>query len=729
MSNQFIGLTMLVTLSAPYGAQLRGVVSSIEPGKSLTLRDVISPFNGNYVKEFTINAAEIAELVEAPRENVNPKPIPTPVPIKSRTPFEDPAILSVGKRSQPSSQPPQIDKSNQWKPASLNRAYSSRTVTSRDDRALQDITLTISLADSLKDVHIAEVGEDDIPDNIVLSELEAEAEIIQPPQLDIMPMVKKPRRKKAQNTVNILDAGPATVGKQGIRPQSRQHNRKEQDSLLLTPASSKGKKNQQSTGRAKGWRQTPLLEPNPSFQPFETLLKPRRGGNARKLYVEESGWGTEEATDVQDMGDFDFTGNLAKFDKKTVFTGLEASSAIADEDRLVAHNRISRAKPGTNSGKNLHYTENVLDSPNAIPKMNPEDWNSEADSGLDDRIHIREGGSGRTSRRAESKLPAKRHPTSRKGSSTNGAQVAPPPRSLSIPATAPKPSFFLVPSNQRCEPISALQMLNLENIAENDLGLSEDMMAENAARGIAEIALSAVNGRGRGLTQGKGGVIPTIVVFAGNNKSGLRAIAAARHLRNHSVNVVVCVLGLERETEFLAGLKRQLKVYRSFGGKVLNKAGLLEYVKTLNAPIELVIDGLLGLTISFEELRTGDQATAYELIEFANRSQIAVLAIDIPTGIDPSTGKVNIIDGRQLYMHAKYIVVMGAPKKGLLGAMSFSEGIAENDGADSGIDWQLFVADIGLGAAVWKKSGTRLRRGVEFDGDWVLGMRYQGNSE
>jgi hypothetical protein len=39
MSNTFIGLTMLVTLSSPPGAQLRGVVSGIEPGKSLTLRN------------------------------------------------------------------------------------------------------------------------------------------------------------------------------------------------------------------------------------------------------------------------------------------------------------------------------------------------------------------------------------------------------------------------------------------------------------------------------------------------------------------------------------------------------------------------------------------------------------------------------------------------------------------------------------------------------------------
>lgn len=119
-------------------------------------------------------------------------------------------------------------------------------------------------------------------------------------------------------------------------------------------------------------------------------------------------------------------------------------------------------------------------------------------------------------------------------------------------------------------------------------------------------------------------------------------------------------------------------------------------------------------------------ATAFELIEFANRSKASVLAIDIPTGIDPTTGKVSIIDGRQLYIHSKYIVAMGAPKKGLLEAMILGEGVANEDAVGMGKEWQLFVADIGLGAAVWKKAGTRVRRGVEFEGSWVLGMRFQG---
>jgi len=145
----------------------------------------------------------------------------------------------------------------------------------------------------------------------------------------------------------------------------------------------------------------------------------------------------------------------------------------------------------------------------------------------------------------------------------------------------------------------------------------------------------------------------------------------------------------------------------------------LDYVKSLDAPVDLIIDGLLGLTISFEELRTGDQATAYELIAWANRSRANTLAIDIPTGIDPTSGKVSIIDGTPLYIHAKYVVAMGAPKKGLLQAMSHGEGMGDSRA------WQLFVADIGIANQAWRKAGTRMRRGVEFEGTWVLGMRFQ----
>ncbi|KAH6724251.1 YjeF N-terminal domain-containing protein [Leptodontidium sp. 2 PMI_412] len=714
MSNSFIGLTMLVTLKDPPGAQLRGVVKHIEPGVGLTLLNVVCPSNGKYVPEFTIKVPDIVNLVEATNENAPAvkipvaRPVPVAPPMRFEDPaiipvtrsfpvapvlfkpmtFEDPAIVSVGTRPIPvsnhrPSMPPQ------WSATSMERTDSARTATGREAKSLRDVMPAATLVEPMETMRVAVEKENrGAAGTPLMEEMDGEGEI---PAEQPASKQRKQRRRKGRKVGEDGAADPA-----------------------VTPA--------KDTTNSKGWRQTPLLEPTTSFQPYATLKKNKR----RNGKMEENGWQTEDATDVQEMGDFDFVGSLAKFDKHTVFNQIQAEDSVADEDRLVSHNRLPKAKPGTAGGKNLHYTENVLDVPNGPGKTTA--WKSEAGDSEEGegRGSQRGSGSGRRSRRterAESKLSLNRRPVSRKGSA--GIH---PARTLSIPTSGSKPSFFLVPSDRRCEPISALQMLNLENIADNELGLSEDMMTENAGRGIAEVALSALNtGGGRGLTQGKNSIIPTVVVFAGNNKSGLRAVAAGRHIRNHGLNVVICVLGLERESELLVGLRRQIKVFRGFGGKIVTKIELLEYVKSLDAPLELIIDGLLGLTISFEELRTGDQATAYELIAWANRSKARVLAIDVPTGIDPTTGKVSIIDGRQLYIHAEYVVAMGAPKKGLLEAMALGEGIADDDG--KGTDWQLFVADIGLGAAVWKKAGTRVRRGVEFDGSWVLAMRFQGGVE
>ncbi|KAH7419354.1 YjeF N-terminal domain-containing protein [Cadophora sp. MPI-SDFR-AT-0126] len=704
---------MLVTLKEPPGVQVRGVVKNIEPGMGLTLMNVICTGNGKYVPELSLKVAEIANLEEATNENavvnkppppqaypVAPYPAPTPA-VKPKH-FEDPAILSMGKRPTPVINHTPSLPTQPWSATSMERTDSTQTATGRNSRSIRDITPAATLVEPMEAMRVSGEGANGTP---LVEEMDGEAEVL--PEQPAAKQRKARRSRKGRKTGDDATADPsATTTK--------------------------------DTTNSKGWRQTPLLEPTTSFQPFATLKKNRR----RNGKMEENGWQTEDATDVQEMGDFDFVGSLAKFDKHTVFNQIQAEDSVADEDRLVSHNRLPRAKPGTAGGKNLHYTENVLEVPNGPAKTTA--WKSEAGDSEDEeaRGSQRGSGSGRRSRRterADSKLSLNRRPVSRKGSA--GIH---PARTLSvrfsdrakasdtncqkIPSPASKPSFFLVPSDRRCETISALQMLNLENIADNELGLSEDMMSENAGRGIAEVALSALNASGgRGLTQGKNSIIPTVVVFAGNNKSGLRAVAAGRHIRNHGLNVVICVLGLERESELLVGLRRQIKVFRGFGGKIVTKIELLEYVKTLDAPLELIIDGLLGLTISFEELRTGDQATAYELIAWANRSKARVLAIDVPTGIDPTTGKVSIIDGRQLYIHAEYVVAMGAPKKGLLEALALGEGIADEDG--KGKDWQLFVADIGLGAAVWKKAGTRVRRGVEFDGSWVLAMRFQGGAE
>ena len=551
-----------------------------------------------------------------------------------------------------------------------------------------------------------------------------------------------------------------------------------------------------TTGKGKGWRETPILESTASFQPFNSLKKA-----GKKRLQNENGWASEDVTDVQEMGDFDFEGELAKFDKQNLFEQMRKDDAIDEADRLVSHNRVPRPKPGTSGGQNYHYSENVLDGPSPAPKATKEKplketsndfWNSEADDGVPnggDRLSGRELGSRQGSRRGESKVSANRRSQSRKASASAMAGQAPnrvnsgvsfhpahvgkgsrPSSRLSmntidkkkqLPTGSGAQGFYLLPSNRRLETVSALQMLNLENIAHNEIGLTEDMMTENAGRGIAEVALTALTDPAIKVRHAAVGdpasnttPPPTIVVLAGNNKSGIRAVAAARHLRNKGANVLVCVIGLERgERELLEDMRQQLRIYRNFGGRVFSKIEFFDHLRKISIPtltidtprtsltslsspatVTLIIDALLGLAISFEELRTGDQATVYELIEWANRNEAFVLAVDVPTGIDPSSGKVSIIDGSSLYVKPRYVVAMGAPKRGLLEAMAAGDNdddqtVLAGEAAlpdDAVSDWKLFVADMGLGASVWKKAGSKLRRGIDFDDRWVLQMKYQG---
>jgi enhancer of mRNA-decapping protein 3 len=196
-------------------------------------------------------------------------------------------------------------------------------------------------------------------------------------------------------------------------------------------------------------------------------------------------------------------------------------------------------------------------------------------------------------------------------------------------------------------------------------------------------------------------------------------------------------------------VRQQVRLFRNFGGHVFSKGELFEYLRKVSIPtltidtprgaiksgppsVNLIIDALLGLAISFDELRMGDQASVYELVEWANRNEAFVLSIDVPTGLDPSSGKASIIDGNRLYVKPRFVVAIGCPKHGLLLAMS--AGVAGGNGAtaqavivdDSVVDWRLYVADIGLGPAVWKKAGAKVRRGIDFEDKWVLEIKYRG---
>ncbi|MBE3050198.1 hypothetical protein IMZ48_48420, partial [Candidatus Bathyarchaeota archaeon] len=544
----------------------------------------------------------------APAVNTVPAPVHTQ---QAKAAFEDPAILSVGlSKSGSTPQPPELRRQataashSGWEPqaATMAQPHSDPTVSSTSSER------TPGLAEALGGLQITTSTTAVAP-----VELDGAAQDL---PVQAGRRKRRDRKKAGPKPLQVQDAAGGLDGSlSGVSP----------------------------VNRGKGWRQTPILESTASFQPFNALK--RTAG--RKKRGQDNGWASEEVT--EEMGEFDFEGGLAQFDKRTLFDQMRKDDQIDESDRLVSHNRLP--KPGTMGGKNLHHTENVLDQPSALakPTITTNDfWNSEADVGLtiEERMGSREARSSQGSRRTESKPAPAKKAQSRKASITTGghplSRVDSAPRQpsggdgpkhpllqrIGTPKHAPpQPGLYLVPSNRRVEPVSALQMLNLENIAANEIGLTEDIMTENAGRGIAEVTLRVLGDPAIsvriGTSSGRSTPVvnpsshAAIVMLAGNNKSGIRAMAAARHLRSKGANLIICVVGIERERELLEGMRQQVRIYRNLGGRVYNKAEFFEHLRksaagTAPTTVSLIVDALLGLTISFEELRTGDQASVYE---------------------------------------------------------------------------------------------------------------------
>jgi enhancer of mRNA-decapping protein 3 len=497
-----------------------------------------------------------------------------------------------------------------------------------------------------------------------------------------------------------------------------------------------------SSSKGNGWRNTPMLQAAEQPQARTPGVIGGRVGIAaanasnRKTKRQQAldatnGWGTEDATDIHDLPDFDFQGNLSKFDKRTVFNQIKNEDTTADEDRLVSFNRLAR--PGTHGGKNLHPTENVLDR----KLKSATNTSSEEESDF---------GSGRNSRRAMSRASIKRAPT-RQGSSVQAdlemmgsgvlpranrsfinrpyasshATGSPRPGRIATPPDSPPESsargcLRLVPNNRKCFAITPGGMLAVEETAEVEFGLSEDLIAESSGRGIAEVALTAINPGGRRLARENPNANPVIVVLAGNHRGGARAIAAARQLAQRGPKVMVALLGFERNADWDKDIRRQVDLFRKFGGSVRAWKETEEALKRLQAPPELIIDALLGRHKEFEALGDQDQRVVLSIVGWANKSRAACLAVETPSGVAGSTGEISILEGEPLEVRAKYIVCLGAPRTGLVKALQ--------NGAGRDPQWLIWIVDIGVNKP-WRNAGISGGKGIKFGEHWVVQARFE----
>lgn len=201
--------------------------------------------------------------------------------------------------------------------------------------------------------------------------------------------------------------------------------------------------------------------------------------------------------------------------------------------------------------------------------------------------------------------------------------------------------------------VTADQMREVDRVAVEQAGVDLLMMMENAGRTLATHARDLHDG--------------PVVVLAGSGGNGGGGLCAARHLLNHGVSVEVV---LDRPPPDLSGAAAsQWRILEAMGVNPVEEHALDGV---------FVVDALIGYG-----LRDAPRERAADLIEACDAAT-RVLALDVPSGVDATTG-----NRPGIAIDADHTLTLALPKTGL---------------ADTDVG-TLTLADIAIPPVVYERVG------------------------
>ena len=191
-------------------------------------------------------------------------------------------------------------------------------------------------------------------------------------------------------------------------------------------------------------------------------------------------------------------------------------------------------------------------------------------------------------------------------------------------------------------PVSAQTMRELDRLAASS-GVSVLSLMEKAGEAIAKKAallLGQLKSR-------------KVAVFCGKGNNGGDGFVASRKLAEKGFLVDVYLLGKQENVKNEAGVNLSLFVQKWGRVKEINSP---EEISSLKAKLDssLIIDSMLGTGFS------GHVSDPLKnLIELLNSTGTPILAVDVPSGLNSTTGKVDPVA-----IKAKWTISFGLSKKG-----------------------------------------------------------------
>ena len=221
--------------------------------------------------------------------------------------------------------------------------------------------------------------------------------------------------------------------------------------------------------------------------------------------------------------------------------------------------------------------------------------------------------------------------------------------------------------------ITVNQMKKVDDMMINHFNISLEQMMENAGLRLAQLT--------RKLSKGK-----NITIFCGPGNNGGGGLVAARHLHNYGKNVLVVLSNKEIKTV----PRKQLRILRKLDLKII-KYNKKNQINDFLRKTDIVIDALVGYN-----LKVNPRGKIKELVQMINDSGKRVLSLDVPTGLDATTGKPY-----DPCVNADTTLTLALPKTGLKKVK------------------KLYLANISVPDELYRKLGIRVGKNVFRDADII----------
>jgi NAD(P)H-hydrate epimerase len=175
--------------------------------------------------------------------------------------------------------------------------------------------------------------------------------------------------------------------------------------------------------------------------------------------------------------------------------------------------------------------------------------------------------------------------------------------------------------------ITSDQMYQIEENGHSALGMRRFLMMENAGHGVADFIFNKFKGK---LKNKK------IVAVCGTGNNGGDGFVASRHLAGYGAKITIILLGTpsdlrSEEARLNWDIIEKMTSVKVIHGKELSKEARQSILKS-----DIILDSIFGTGIKGEIHEPYASA-----IDTINNSRAFVLAVDIPSGYNPNTGKLH----------------------------------------------------------------------------------------